>query len=93
MRQLALGEMLHGDAVIDPKRDVMPSLNPGPEQTEGFRESVENHLEVVKALPPLHGTQTSTHPLFGQFTAHFWHCLFSFHLKIHLRQTRMVLSS
>lgn len=93
MQQLALGETLHGDAVIDPQKDVLPSLNPGPEQVERFTRTVHQHLEIVKTLDKLRGTQTSTHPLFGEFDAHFWHCLFSFHLKIHLRQTRLVLAA
>jgi len=91
MRQLARGESLHDEARIDLKHDVLPSLNPGPEQVALFDQSIKDHLTTVKTLPTLRGTSTSPHPLFGEFDAHFWHCLFAFHLKLHLHQTKMVL--
>ncbi len=81
--QLANGETLHGDAVIDPKHDVMPSASPGIETVEPFQASIVNHLEVVEQLGELRGTATSEHPVFGEFDAHMWNCMFAFHLKLH----------
>jgi hypothetical protein len=77
-------------AVIDPKRDVLPSVNPGPEQLALFRESVEHHLAVVPELPRLRGTSRHPHPVFGRLDAHGWHCMFGLHLQIHLWQAEAV---
>ena len=90
VRALALGETPDGGGVIDPKRDVMPSADPGPEQIDLFRESVERHLEVVTGLPNLRGTRTKRHPVFGRLDAHGWHCMFGLHLQIHLWQAEEV---
>jgi len=86
VKGLALEETPDTGGVIDPKRDVMPSPDPGPEQIDLFRESVERHLEVVSSLPKLRGTLTKRHPVFGLLDAHGWHCMFGLHLEIHLRQ-------
>ncbi len=88
--QLARGEERHGAAAINPKTDVMPSPNPGPEQFAIFRDSVLRHHEAVAELGPLRGTACRPHPVFGPFDAHRWHCMFAFHLKIHLPQARLV---
>jgi len=91
VRALALGEPPDGGGLIDPKRDVMPSADPGPEQIAAFRESVERRLEVVSGLPELRGTLTKQHPVFGMLDAHGWHCMFGLHLQIHLWQAEVVI--
>ena len=83
---LARGEELTGVATIDPKTDVMPSANPGEEQVDAFRSSVDNHLESVQGLPNLRRGLTMRHPIFGKLNAHGWHCMFGLHLEIHLKQ-------
>lgn len=86
VQQLARGEPLTGPALINPQTDVLPSAAPEPQQLAIFTASIHSHLGAVKALGPLRGTRTAPHPLFGDFDAHQWHCLFALHLKIHLKQ-------
>jgi hypothetical protein len=90
VQSLARGEEPVGPGAIDPKAGVMPSPNPGEEQIEAFRESVDAHLEVVSDLPRLRGTIKKRHPVFGDFDAHRWHCMFGLHLMIHYKQAKMV---
>lgn len=71
---------------FDPKSDVMPSPEPGAEQIERFQASVETHLQQVATLPQLRSQQRYPHPLFGNFNAHQWYCMFGFHLMLHRRQ-------
>jgi hypothetical protein len=40
----------------------------------------------VKGLERLRGTETAHHPIFGDFDAHKWNCMFSFHLGLHHKQ-------
>ena len=84
--QLAKGESLHGAATIDMKKDVMPTISAGEEQYEAFRDSVKEHLASVNKLGKLRGTPTSLHTMFGEFDAHKWNCMFSFHLRVHYPQ-------
>ena len=60
------------------------------QQVEAFRQSVHDHLATVTELPALKGTARTEHPVFGLFDAHQWHCMFAFHLHIHLRQAAAV---
>ena len=90
VHRLVLDKDLSSMDKVDPKRDVMPSAAPGPEQVEAFRKSVEDYLEIVSKLPSLRGTSTRTHPLFGEFDAHSWHCMFGFHLNIHYKQAAFI---
>jgi hypothetical protein len=90
VQALARGERPVGAGAIDPKHDVMPSPEAGPEQVAAFRSSVEDHLAAVAGLGPLRGGRTWPHPVFGDFDAHRWHCMFGFHLALHLRQARHV---
>ncbi len=90
VQSLAVGEEPGGAGAIDPKRDVMPSANPGPEQITAFRESVEGHFAVVEALPKLRGTLRKQHPVFGWLDAHGWHCMFGLHLQLHFWQAEEV---
>jgi len=89
---LALGKEPSGAALIDPKTDVLPKELSGPEQVEAFRGSVDEHLALVATLPSLRGTAERPHPVFGPFDAHKWHCMFGFHLGLHLKQAEKVLS-
>lgn len=75
---------------VDAKRDVMPKEDAGQEQVEAFRISIEKHLEMVPALPRLRGGMIRRHPVFGDFDAHRWHCMFGLHLRIHLKQAEAV---
>lgn len=86
VRQLARGEPPGGPATIDPKTGVMPSISAGEQQLPRFRNSVNDHLKVVNTLGRLRGTKTSPHPVFGEFDAHKWNCMFSFHLNLHLKK-------
>jgi len=90
IRQLVRGEPLTGAAAINIKKDVMPSQSAGEEQLPAFRDSVDEHVEMVKALGRLRGTKTAKHPIFGDFDAHKWNCMFSFHLKLHYKQAEYV---
>ncbi|MDX2226954.1 MAG: hypothetical protein SFY92_07695 [Verrucomicrobiae bacterium] len=88
--QLVAGREPVTPGVRDPKRDVMPSLCPGPEQVTRFDQSVEDHVALVAGLGPLRGTRRSPHPLFGAFDAHQWHGMFALHLQLHYRQAQRV---
>lgn len=85
---LARDEEPTGPGAINPKTDVLPSPSPGPEQLAAHRASIDAHLAAVEPLPRLKGTRGKAHPVFGNFDAHFWHCMFSFHLGLHLRQAK-----
>jgi hypothetical protein len=91
--QLAQGERLSGAATIDPKTGVMPSPSAGIEQVTRFRTAIADHLTTVAGLGKLRGTRTARHPLFREFDAHKWNCMFAFHLKIHVAQARYVVRS
>ena len=84
--QLARGEKLSGPATINPKTDVMPSSSADASQFEDFADSITSHIATVKSLKRLRGTGTSPHPVFGDFDAHKWNCMFAFHLGLHLPQ-------
>ena len=88
--QLARGEELSGPATLNPKKDVMPSSAADESQVRAFADSVTRHIEAVKNLKRLRGTGTSPHPIFGQFDAHKWNCMFAFHLGLHLPQAEYV---
>jgi len=90
VQSLVRGEEPKGAGAIDPKKDVMPSADPGEEQIKAFRSSVEEHLRVVSGVSGLRGSLGKRHPMFGEFDAHCWHCMFSFHLLIHCRQAEYV---
>jgi hypothetical protein len=87
---LARGEKPGAAGNIDMKREVLPSPAAGPGQVAAFQESIQDHLELIPTLGSLRGTATRRHPLFGAFDAHQWHCMFAFHLQIHLRQARFI---
>ena len=87
---LGRGVMPDGVGAIDFKKDVMPSEAPGPEQVAALEDSVAVHLRAVSRFPRLRSTITARHPLFDDLDAHGWHCMFMFHLEIHLRQARAV---
>lgn len=92
VQALALGKKPAGDALIDPKTDVLPKGLSGAEQISAFLNSVDDHLALVATLPHLRGTPEQPHPIFGSFDAHKWHCMFGFHLGLHLHQARKILS-
>jgi hypothetical protein len=91
--QLANGESLSGPATIDVKKGVMPSSSADESQVELFAQSVADHIAAVRDLGNLRGTKTSRHPVFGQFDAHKWNCMFAFHLRLHLPQARFIAES
>jgi hypothetical protein len=90
VQSLARGEEPTGLGAIDPKKDVMPSRNPGAEQIQAFCTSIEDHLRIISDLRRLRGSITKQHPIFGEFDAHSWHCMFAFHLQIHSKQADYV---
>ncbi len=87
--RLSRGEDLRPEERIDPKTDVMPK-DSGMEQVDEFKRSIEEYLQVVERLGPLKGTKKIEHPVFGAFDAYQWHCMFAFHLGIHLRQAEYI---
>jgi hypothetical protein len=89
---LALGKEPSGAALINPKTDVLPKGMLGPEQVDSFRRSVDDYLILIATLPTLRGTVARPHPIFGPFDAHKWHCMFGFHLGLHLKQAERVLA-
>ena len=89
---LALGKEAMGVALINPKTDVLPKGLSGPEQIGLFRQSVDDYQAMLASLPSLRGTAETMHPVFGSFDAHKWHCMFGFHLGLHLKQAEKVLS-
>jgi hypothetical protein len=91
--QLANGESLSGPATIDVKKGVMPSSSADESQVELFAKSVADHIAAVRELGNLRGTKTSRHPIFGQFDAHKWNCMFAFHLRLHLPQARFIVET
>ena len=92
IRQLYNSEPLRGAAAIDPKKDVMPSESAGGEQLQLFRDSVTDHVTMIKGLGRLRGTKTAPHMIFGDFDAHKWNCMFSFHLGLHYKQAEYVVN-
>lgn len=90
IQQLVHGGPLSGGAAIDPKKDVMPSQSAGEEQLQDFQNSVNEHVAVMANLGRLRGTITAPHPIFGDFDAHKWNCMFSFHLSLHYKQAKHV---
>lgn len=86
--QLAKGEELHGDALIDPKKDVMPADSVDSDVLMRFSNSVSKHIEEVKGLEGLRKTKKTLHPVFGNFNAHQWNCMFTFHLRLHYNQSK-----
>lgn len=92
IKSLVHGEEPEGVGAIDMKRDVMPSKNPGIEQIESFRNSVTGHIKTVSDYQSLRDSSTKRHPVFGTFNAHQWHCMFGFHLFIHYKQAKYIIS-
>jgi hypothetical protein len=90
IRSLAHGERPSGPGAIDAKKEVMPSAHAGEEQIQELRASVDAHLDTTASLFGLRRTATCRHPIFGELTAHGWHCMFGLHLEIHLRQAQSV---
>ena len=90
IQQLVQGGPLSGAAAIDPKKDVMPSQSAAEEQLQEFKNSVNEHVAVVTSLRKLRGSKTAPHPIFGDFDAHKWNCMFSFHLRLHYKQAQHV---
>lgn len=88
--QLADGVPLHGEALIDMKRGVMPGAAGKIDVESAFDASIQTHLDAVVARRSLRGTDTLQHPVFGPFDAHCWHAMFPFHLRLHLAQARAV---
>lgn len=88
--QLARGEGVSGAAALDMKKDVLPSPTVGEETLAALQESVQAHLRCVATLGNLRGTRCTRHPIFGNFDAHKWHCMFAFHMRIHYRQAAYV---
>jgi hypothetical protein len=93
VEQLSRGEPLSGAATIDPKEGVMPSPYAGEEQILKFKDSVNYHLKLLDSLGNLRGTATAPHMIFGDFDAHKWNCMFSFHLKVHHSQAKYVIQT
>jgi len=92
VEKLARGEDPKPERPINHKTDVLPGDSAGAEQIIAFSESVESYLSKVATLPTLRGTAETPHSVFGSFDAHKWHCMFGFHLGLHLKQAEKVIS-
>lgn len=92
VEKLARGEDPKPERPINQKTDVLPGNSAGAEQIVAFSESVESYLSKVATLPTLRGTAETPHSVFGSFDAHKWHCMFGFHLGLHLKQAEKVIS-
>ena len=90
VESLVRGEEPKGAGAIDLKMDVMPCPDSGEEQIQALRSSVEDHLRAVSSFGRLRGSLRKRHPMFGEFDAHCWHCMFGFHLLVHHRQAEYV---
>jgi hypothetical protein len=90
VESLVRGEEPKGAGAIDMKKDVMPSPDCGEEQIQAFSSSVEEHLRAVSGFRRLRNSLRKRHSMFGEFDAHCWHCMFSFHLLVHHRQAEYV---
>ena len=89
---LVRDEVLISD--FDPKKDVMPSAKPGPEQIEKFGNSVDQHLTLIHSFDEnLRETKRAPHPVFGMMNAHQWHCMFGFHLMLHRKQMEAIVAA
>lgn len=84
LESIIRGEEYQSD--FNPKTDVMPSRNPGPEQVAPFEESIAEHLRILEPVPKLRGGRTEMHSLFGPLDLHGWHCMFGVHLQLHRKQ-------
>ena len=91
IQRLVRGEKPEDAGVIDMKRDVLPSRNPGEEQIQLFRASVEDHLLMVPSLVRLRRGLRTPHPFFGRLDAHGRHCMVGLHLFIHYKQADYVI--
>ncbi|MFC4990709.1 hypothetical protein [Rubritalea tangerina] len=93
IRQLVLGEECRALERFDIKRDVMPSDQADRCVVRSFQCSIVDHIRTVESMETLRGTARTEHPLFGAFDAHMWHCMFAFHLQIHVKQAERIAES
>ncbi|MEO0416368.1 MAG: hypothetical protein AAF226_15585, partial [Verrucomicrobiota bacterium] len=77
---------------FDAKHDVLPQGEVGASVVAEFQESSEAYLHVVRKFPKLKGVGSMPHPVFGQFDAHKYFCMFGFHLALHRRQAEKICS-
>ncbi|MEM8868342.1 MAG: hypothetical protein AAGC73_08745 [Verrucomicrobiota bacterium] len=92
VEHLSNGTPLSESGKFNPKTDVLPEATAGPDQVIAFQESVEAYLEMSEKLVRLRKTQVKQHPVFGMLDAHGWHCMFGFHLQIHMKQARLIVA-
>ena len=92
IRALVTGDQPEWLKNFDIKKDVMPSPNPGMEQVEAFKRSVDDHLAMVEEFDSLRTKRTRRHPIFGELDGQGWHSMFALHLKIHIPQAKCVVS-
>ncbi len=92
VEKLARGEDPNPERAINHKTDVLPGDSSGAEQIAAFSESIKSYLSMVTTLPLMRGTAKTQHPVFGPFDAHKWHCMFGFHLGLHLKQAEKVIA-
>jgi hypothetical protein len=55
-------------------------------------ESLVRGEEPEGAGASLRDSPTKHHPVFGTLNAHQWHCMFGFHLFIHYKQAKYIIS-
>ncbi|MEM9081577.1 MAG: hypothetical protein AAGC74_12895 [Verrucomicrobiota bacterium] len=76
---------------FNPKTDVHPPPECGPDEVTRFEKSIRIYQKTLARLDNLNSSQKRHHPVFGPFDAHQWHCMCAFHLKIHLKQAQTIL--
>ena len=91
MESLVQDRQPTGAGAIDPKYDVLPTATAGPEKIDTFQQSIRDHLASVSNMDLLRGTSKKPHTLFGDFDAHYWHCMLGFHLMVHYKQAQLII--
>ncbi|MFT5232768.1 MAG: hypothetical protein ACI9UK_000589 [Candidatus Krumholzibacteriia bacterium] len=77
-------------STFNAKTDTIPSSNPGPEEIDAFRISVDEFLGSALSIANLRGTAKIAHPVMGPLSAHGWLCMFGLHLSLHRKQAEKV---
>lgn len=75
---------------FDPKTDVLPKGEINEACIERFRNSIDDHITLVRQFPALKSKERRAHPVFGPFDAHMWHGMTGVHLAVHFKQAQMI---
>jgi len=90
-KEIIEGIIDEADEQFNPKKDVMPTVLLGNKIIDPFFESIDHYVDYMSAHKQPSLENTKDHPIFGVFTAHQWHCMFGFHLELHVKQAKALL--